>query len=111
MAFCWFRSAQAEDSQTNSHFQFCLIYSSIMISASGYLSIAQQPGTNIPEKHPALPSQVCTKVTDVLAQVDQVDSKVVKCVTEKSSVVIDTNWRRMNAIGTNDSCNADSKWN
>ncbi|KAG7386873.1 hypothetical protein PHYPSEUDO_015183 [Phytophthora pseudosyringae] len=81
------------------------------ISMLGAPSVAQQPGTNVPEAHPLLPSKVCSKVTDVLSQVDQVDSKVVKCVTEKSSVVIDANWRQMNAVGTNDSCNADSKWN
>ncbi|KAE8964900.1 Exoglucanase 1 [Phytophthora rubi] len=79
--------------------------------ACGHFTTAQQPGTQIPEKHPPLASQVCTRVTDVLAQVDQVDSRVVKCVTEKSSVVIDANWRQMNAVGTNNSCNANSEWN
>ncbi|KAE9283474.1 hypothetical protein PF008_g27398 [Phytophthora fragariae] len=79
--------------------------------ACGHFTTAQQPGTQVPEKHPPLASQVCTRVTDVLAQVDQVDSKVVKCVTEKSSVVINANWRQMNAVGTNNSCNANSEWN
>ncbi|KAJ8540651.1 hypothetical protein ON010_g12574 [Phytophthora cinnamomi] len=81
------------------------------IAAYGQCTTAQQPGTNIPEKHPALASQVCTKVTNVLAQVDQLDSNVVSCVTEKSSVVIDANWRQMNAVGTNNSCNANNDWN
>ncbi|GMF64677.1 unnamed protein product [Phytophthora lilii] len=72
-------------------------------------TVAQQPGTNVPEKHPSLPTQVCK---DVLAQVDQVETDVVKCVTEESSVVIDADWRDMIAVGTtHNSCNADSKWN
>ncbi|KAG2761975.1 hypothetical protein JG687_00013861 [Phytophthora cactorum] len=83
----------------------------VAITLLGTPSFAQQIGTSVPEVHPSLPSKVCTKVTDVLAQVDQVDTKVVDCITEKSSVVIDANWRQMNAVGTNESCNADSKWN
>ncbi|KAG6584881.1 Exoglucanase 1 [Phytophthora cinnamomi] len=83
----------------------------VVVSSIGAPSSAQQPGNNVPEKHPSLPSQICTKVTDVLAQVDQADSKVVKCFTEKSSVVIDANWRAMVTVGTNESCYADNKWN
>lgn len=83
----------------------------VTVSSIGPPSVAQQPGSNVPEKHPSLPSQVCTKITDVLAQVDQADSKVVKCITEKSSVVIDANWRDMVAVSSNESCYADNEWN
>eukprot|EP00644_Phytophthora_capsici_P015613 jgi/Phyca11/10013/fgenesh1_pm.PHYCAscaffold_44_\ len=69
----------------------------VAISLLSAPSMAQQAGTNIPEVHPPLPSKVCTKV--------------VNCVTEKSSVVIDANWRQMNQVDTTNSCNADGEWN
>ncbi|OWY98412.1 hypothetical protein PHMEG_00030834, partial [Phytophthora megakarya] len=85
----------------------------IALSTFSARTLAQQPGGNIPEVHPPLPTQVCSKITDVLAkvQVGQAESKVVKCETEESSIVIDANWRQMNVIGTNASCGADEKFN
>ncbi|GMF18637.1 unnamed protein product [Phytophthora lilii] len=62
----------------------------------GTTTVAQQPGTNVPEKHPSLPTQVCTKVAS--AKIGQVDANVATCVTEESSVVIDADWRDMIAV-------------
>lgn len=84
---------------------------SLVLSLLAAPSLAQQPGTNTPEVHPSLPSQVCTKVTNVLAQVDQGDAQVVKCVTEKSSVVIDANWRQINSAKTKKLCYEGGAWN
>ncbi|KAG7395035.1 hypothetical protein PHYBOEH_004362 [Phytophthora boehmeriae] len=63
--------------------------------------------------HPPLSSQQCKITTNVLAEVGttQADAKVVECVTEKSSVVIDANWRKINAVGTTNACFADNAWN
>ncbi|KAG7395037.1 hypothetical protein PHYBOEH_004364 [Phytophthora boehmeriae] len=96
----------------------------VALAAHSTPSLSQQAGTQVPEVHPALPSKVCTMVTNVLAkvgqadQVDQVDqvaqvdtkAGVSTCVTEKSSVVIDANWRRINAVGTTKACFEDNKW-
>lgn len=49
-------------------------------------------------------------MTNVLAQVDHMDSDVVECVTEESSVVIDANWRKMVAVGTNN-LRGERQWN
>ncbi|OWZ00802.1 Glycosyl hydrolase [Phytophthora megakarya] len=75
------------------------------------LSLAQQPGARIPELHPPLPSQYCTVAKNVLQNVDHTDAKVAACVTEQSSVVIDSNWRETYAVGTTNSCVSDGKWN
>ncbi|OWZ15611.1 Glycosyl hydrolase [Phytophthora megakarya] len=73
-------------------------------------SCAQKVGTNVPEKHPSLPSQVCTKASKGLTQVD---TAVVNCVTEESSIVVDAGRRELNVVGTNTSCHNPVKniWN
>ncbi|KAG6611531.1 Exoglucanase 1 [Phytophthora cinnamomi] len=76
-------------------------------SAYPFSSLAQQPGAQVPEVHPSLPSQRCSAVIDVLQQVGKTSS----CTTEESSVVIDANWRDVNAVGTTNPCVADNKWN
>ncbi|ETM01674.1 hypothetical protein L917_01772 [Phytophthora nicotianae] len=83
----------------------------VAVSAITSLSSAQQPGTRVPEVHPSLPSQHCTIVTDVLQQVGKTGAKVSVCVTEDSSVVIDANWRDVNAVGTLNTCVKNDKWN
>ncbi|KAG7381264.1 hypothetical protein PHYBOEH_011109 [Phytophthora boehmeriae] len=92
-----------------------ITFAGAALAAQTAPSLAQQAGTQVPEVHPELTSQLCTKVTDVLAQVGQVDQVDVKagastCVTEKSSVVIDANWRKMNAVGTTKACYEDNEW-
>ncbi|KAI9910168.1 hypothetical protein PsorP6_011045 [Peronosclerospora sorghi] len=89
-------------------------------------ALAQQPGTNVPENHPPLTTQLCKRVSNKVSQVDQSIPSVsetsqndevmqsdalVNCVTEASSVVLEADHRFMHAVGTNKNCQIkDGKW-
>ncbi|KAI9910169.1 hypothetical protein PsorP6_011041 [Peronosclerospora sorghi] len=79
----------------------CLGCAAIALLTVSLPAVAQQPGTNFPEDHPSLPSQVCRKGPNGSVQ----------CVTEASSIVLDVGRRQINAVGTTNSCYADGKWN
>ncbi|CAH0521979.1 unnamed protein product [Peronospora belbahrii] len=76
------------------------------------VALGQQIGTEISEVHPSLTMQFCTKITEVLDTVDREnDEEVNRCENEESSIVLDADWRAVNAVGTSDACYTNGKWN
>ncbi|KAI9905648.1 hypothetical protein PsorP6_013487 [Peronosclerospora sorghi] len=78
-------------------------------SLGGFLAIAldssvlaQQRGILIPEVHPLMRSQVCKK---------DPTTRVVQCVTEASSLVLEADQRPLTAVGTTASCYSNGQWN
>ncbi|TDL22747.1 cellulase [Rickenella mellea] len=75
----------------------------IMLRASSLLSFAllavvygQQIGTNTPEVHPSMTSQTCTTAGG--------------CVTQQTSIVLDSNWRWLHTTSGYTNCYTGNAW-
>ncbi|GMF25784.1 unnamed protein product [Phytophthora lilii] len=93
--------------------KLAIIFGFIAVVAASYVpsALTQQPGSHVREVHPTLQSQHCTAATDVLQQTGETGLKVAACTTEASSVVLDANWRDINAVETTNACVKNDKWN